>query len=163
MAYRARPDRCVRCAALSAALVMVVAAMGAAGATSASGPTVQVSAAWVRWLPASLPAAAYLTLTNTGDHSAVLRGASSTSYRQVSLHRSTTRQGMSAMQPVAEITLAPHSSLSFAAAGYHIMLQQPTRAVNPGGHVPIALHFADGSSITALFEVRRPDAGPANP
>ena len=67
------------------------------------------------------------------------------------------------MQPVAQITIPPRTELNFAAAGYHIMLQQPTRALQPGDHVTIALRFAGGSSMSVLFEVRKPAADPLNP
>jgi copper(I)-binding protein len=34
--------------------------------------------------------------------------------------------------------------------------------IAPGDHVPVTLHFADGRSLTASFEVRKPaDGAPA--
>ena len=49
---------------LSLASPFVVAGSPAAGSSEAP---IEVSAAWIRWLPAGLPAAGYATLVNTGD------------------------------------------------------------------------------------------------
>lgn len=130
------------------------------GAETASSvmPGVQITDAWIRWLPAGLPAGGYLTLRNMSSRPLVLTGASSTTYGTVSLHQSSYRGSTSVMQPVSEITIAPGSTLSFASAGYHIMLEHPSSAVQPGDQVTIALQFAGGASMTALFQVRKPTA-----
>ena len=127
-------------------------------AIAAGTPAVRVDAAWIRWLPAGLPAAGYLNLTNTGEKPAVLVAASSADYADVSMHRSVRRGGTVEMAPMAQIVIDPHSSLDFATAGYHLMLMQPAKSLQPGDRVPITLRFADGSSLSADFEVRKPDA-----
>jgi copper(I)-binding protein len=66
------------------------------------------------------------------------------------------------MLPVRRITIDPHSSLSFAATGYHMMLVQPNKPLKPGDHVLITLQFAGGSSLTAPFDVRKPDSSRAD-
>ena len=147
-------------------LAVVATALAAAGALSGtvrvlageSSSDVEVTAAWIRWLPADLPAGAYLTLHNRASHPVTLIGASSADYAEVSLHRSVNQGGTSTMQPVHEIRLRPGESVSFAAGGYHLMLERPSIAIHPGDHVPITLHFAGGSSLTASFEVRQPDS-----
>ena len=141
-----------------------VAVLSLSGALCAAGmSTIEVSDPWIRWLPAGLPAGGYATLHNGGLLPVTLSAVSSPDYGQVSLHRSSMQQGNNVMQSVAQITIPARSSLNFATSGYHIMLQQPTRALQPGDRVPIALRFADGSSMTVMFDVRRPDGGPANP
>jgi periplasmic copper chaperone A len=147
-------------AALSTTLLILSA--GLAGAAAQPPPAVAITDAWIRWLPANLPAGGYATLRNMGRAPVILTSASSSAYEDVSLHRTSSHEGMSQMQPVAQITVAAGASLKFAADGYHIMLEHPTKALQPGDHVPITLHFSDGNSITAQFELRRPDAaGPA--
>jgi copper(I)-binding protein len=95
-------------------------------------PTIKVLAAWIRWLPADLPAAGYLTLVNTGDKGLRLVAVSSPSYRDVSLHRTVTHGDVEDMVPVKEITLEPHKTLEFETTGYHLMLMQPTDSANSG-------------------------------
>jgi periplasmic copper chaperone A len=141
-----------------------VVVLSLSGALCAAGTsTIEVSDPWIRWLPAGLPAGGYATLHNGGVQAMILSAVSSPDYGQVSLHRSSLQQGNNVMQSVAQITIPARSSLNFATAGYHIMLLRPTRALQPGDRVPIALRFADGSSLTVMFDVRRPDAGPATP
>jgi copper(I)-binding protein len=65
------------------------------------------------------------------------------------------------MTAVEHITIDAHSSLDFAATGYHMMLMQATKPLRPGDRVPITLRFADGSSVLVQFEVRNPDSSPA--
>jgi periplasmic copper chaperone A len=146
-----------------AACCAVVWSLSGALCAAGAAATVVVNDAWIRWLPASLPAGGYAIVHNAGTRPVILLSVSSPDYGEVSLHRSSIQQGNSVMQSVAQITIPAHGSLNFATAGYHIMLQQPTRPLQPGDHVPIALRFADGSSMTVVFDVRRPDAGPLNP
>ena len=147
------------------ALVIAIALAAIGALTSAgsmlaseSSPEMEVTAAWIRWLPADLPAGGYLTLHNRASHPVTLISVSSPNYAQVSLHRSVNQGGTSTMQPVHEIHLRAGESVNFAAGGYHLMLESPTNAVHPGDHVPITLHFAGGSSMTVSFEVRQPDS-----
>ena len=127
-------------------------------------PTIRVIAAWIRWLPAGLPEAGYLTVTNVGGTSIALESASSPFYGDVSIHRSITRGTTEEMEPVKEITLAPHQTLEFESTGYHLMLMKPQPSVDASATVPITLEFKDGSSVTVPFELRKkPPASPAQP
>jgi copper(I)-binding protein len=123
----------------------------------AGTPAVRVENAWIRWLPADLPSAGYATLINTGERPEVLIGASSPDYGEVSVHQNVMRNGTVEMRPVERITIDPHSSLRLAAAGYHMMLMQPTKAHKPGDGVTITLRFLSGA-VTTQFEVRPADS-----
>jgi hypothetical protein len=120
-------------------------------------PSIEVTAAWIRWLPAGVPSGGYMTLTNTGAASQVLIGADSPEFGAVSVHHTDTRNGVSEMASVNSLLIKPHSSLQFAPGGYHLMLMQPKRALQPGDHAPITLRFADGGSLQVSFEVRGAD------
>jgi periplasmic copper chaperone A len=143
--------------ACKAVLLGLWIAVTAAAATPAA--TITVSDAWVRWLPSNLPAGGYVTLKNTGTHAQVLTGATSPDFAEVSLHQSVERDGVSQMQPVSQVEIAPGAVLSLTGGGYHLMLEQPTRPLKPGDEVSITLHFAGGSSTAARFEVRSPSGG----
>ncbi len=145
--------------ALLGAATTLAAETGTVAPAAGTAEPVRVQQAWIRWLPANLPAGGYVTLTNPGDRAVTLVSASSPDYGSVALHRSLTQNGTSRMVPVARIDVAPHATLNFASFGYHFMLMQPRVPVAPGDHVPVTLHFADGRSLTASFEVRKPDAG----
>ena len=124
------------------------------GAAAGTGLPIQVSDAWIRWLPAGLPGAGYLTLTNTGSRACVLIGAQSADYAQVSFHESHSAGGMSSMTPVASIAVKPRDSVRFAVGGLHLMLMQPARTLHPGDKVVVTLRFADGRTLDVPFEVR---------
>lgn len=115
---------------------------------------VRVTGAWIRWLPAGLPGAGYMVLTNTGPAAWVLRGATSPAYARIEFHRTQSANGMSAMSPVAAVELQPHASVVFGEGGYHLMLMQPIHPVHPGEQVPVVLEFAGGRTLTVSFVVR---------
>jgi copper(I)-binding protein len=129
---------------------------GAPDAQNAS--TVQAKDAWVRWLPGNLPAGGYVTLVNTSDQPISLVAASCPDYGVVSLHRSRNVAGTSRMMRVDKITVAAHSSLAFAAAGYHLMLERPSKQLKPGDRVSVTLQFAHRAAVTATFLLRQSDA-----
>jgi copper(I)-binding protein len=123
---------------------------------------IRATDAWIRWLPAALPEAGYLTLTNTGSAPQVLVGASSEEYADISLHRTRVGQGMSVMEPVESIRLAPAAEVNFAAAGYHFMLLRPAHPPRPGERILITLRFAGGHSLTVPFSVRASALSPGD-
>jgi copper(I)-binding protein len=134
---------------------MLLISVCASAADPAPRAPLRVEDAWVRWLPAGVPAGGYATLINDGDEARVLIGAVSSAFGDVSIHRSVDRGGTMAMEAVESINIQAHSKLNFAAAGYHLMLMQPANPIHPGDKVPITLRFADGRLLTIPFEVRR--------
>ena len=115
---------------------------------------IEITDAWIRWLPASVPSAGYMTLENHGSAAQALVGASSRIYGEITLHRSLKIEGMSGMAPVETLTLASKESVNFLSQGYHLMLTQPRRAIGAGERVPITLRFSSGQSVTVQFVVR---------
>ncbi|MGC9161966.1 MAG: copper chaperone PCu(A)C [Thiomonas sp.] len=138
-----------------------VLSLGLFGSAFAGG--IQVTDAWIRWLPSNLPAGGYAKVTNDTDKEVKLIGASSPKYGMVMLHQTVNKNGMSNMVHVDSIAIAPHKSMAFTPGGYHIMLMQPKPGIEPGQKVPVTLKFSDGQSVTAEFEVRKPTAtGPGD-
>jgi copper(I)-binding protein len=140
---------------LLAALALGLPVLAVLADPSAPPPPVHVISAWIRWLPAGLPAAGYLTLANTGAKPIELESATSPSYGDVSIHRSIKQGTTEEMVPVQEITLQPHRTLAFESTGYHFMLTKPAPSADTSATIPITLRFADGSSMMVRFEVRK--------
>ena len=135
--------------------------LGLLGSAFAAG--IQVTDAWIRWLPANLPAGGYAKVTNDTDKEIKLVGASSPKYGMVMRHQTVNKNGMSNMVHVDAIAIAPHKSMAFTPGDYHIMLMQPKPGIEPGQKVPVTLKFSDGQTVTAEFEVRKPTAsGPGD-
>lgn len=138
-----------------------VLSLGLLGSAFAAG--IQVTEAWIRWLPANLPAGGYAQVTNDTDKEVKLVGASSPKYGMVMLHQTVNKNGMSNMVHVDAIAIAPHKSMAFTPGDYHIMLMQPKPGIEPGQKVPVTLKFSNGQEVTAEFEVRKPTAsGPGD-
>jgi copper(I)-binding protein len=136
-------------------LVLCVGLLGGAAAYAGEPtPDIQIKEAWIRWLPANVPGGGYMTLINTGAAARVLIGASSPDYGEVSIHQSRIRNGMNEMAPVESIELKPLIPVRFAEGGYHLMLMQPKRSLEPGDRVLITLRFARGPPVAVPFEVR---------
>lgn len=135
------------------------AALGLASTAFAqSAPPVRVDDAWIRWLPAGLPAGGYMSLHNDSARPVALVGASSPDYAEVMLHHSVMENGTMHMLPVDKVEVPAHGELQFKPGGYHIMLMQARHEVHPGDQVPVILRFADGGQLRVSFEVRKPGA-----
>jgi periplasmic copper chaperone A len=152
-----RFDFSQRSLAICALLLALVQPAFADNSSIAGTPTVRVIDAWIRWLPAGVPAGGYATLSNMGEKPAVLIAAISPYFGEISMHRSREQGGSITMAPVERIIIDPHSSLNFAAAGYHLMMMRPTRSIKPGERVPVMLRFADGFTLTIAFDVKALD------
>lgn len=144
--------------------LLAAAALGLAPAAFAQPASpVHADAAWIRWLPAGLPAGGYMTLHNDSDRAVALVGASSPDYGQTMLHHSVMKDGTMQMLPVRKVEVPAHGVLRFQPGGYHIMLMQPKHDIHPGDQVPVTLRFADGERLHVQFEVRKPGASGAMP
>ncbi|GAC1304632.1 MAG: copper chaperone PCu(A)C [Steroidobacteraceae bacterium] len=129
-------------------------------AAAAGSGDMHATGAWIRWLPAGLPSAGYLSLVNTGTASHVLVGALSADFAEVGIHQTRATGGMMKMAPVAAIVIEPHAELRFSDGGYHLMLMGPKRPLHPGDRVSITLRFGDGETMSVPFEVRAANAPP---
>lgn len=135
---------------------IVVVVLLAASASIARAADIEVKDAWIRLLPAGVPAGGYMTIHNRTGQSIVLTGASSGAYGHVMLHRTVEQGGISRMLPVDRIEIPAGSTLAFAPGGYHVMLTKPNYAIAAGERVPVTLEFSDKHRITARFDVRGP-------
>lgn len=126
-----------------------------AGADAPMQGGIKVTDAWIRWIPANLPNAGFMTLQNTGNEIRVLTGATSVDYQDIHIHQSVQQQGIMSMRAVTSIEIKPHARVDFAQAGYHFMLMQSKRALHVGDHVTITLRFEHGAPIDADFIVRQ--------
>lgn len=130
---------------------------GAPAYATDSHNSIRVSDAWIRWLPVNAPSGGFMNLTNDSNLSLVLDGVTSTTFASSSIHQTQEMNGTTRMMPVNAVTVAPKSAVRFQPGSYHLMLMQPSHPLQPGDHIPITLHFANGQSLEVSFEVR--DAG----
>jgi copper(I)-binding protein len=70
------------------------------------------------------------------------------------LHKSESSGGMSQMNDVSTVDVAPHGTLSFSPGGYHLMCMDAKPELKAGGKVQVTLQFADGTVLSSEFAVR---------
>ena len=132
-------------------LLLLVGLLCAGPTHAAEADHVRATGAWIRVLPGNLPAGGYVTLHNDGDQAATLQGASSSAYGSVMLHQSSTNTGMGRMRMVDRLRVPAHGEVALAPGGYHLMLMDAAKPVQPGQTVRVTLQFADGSSLATDF------------
>jgi periplasmic copper chaperone A len=142
---------------LVCAAVVALAATGNISAHAAdSKQAIGVQNAWVRWLPNNLPAAAYVTLTNSSDKPVDLVDISSADYGMAMLHQTVSNGSTQKMVMVDKLTVPAHGQASIAPGGYHVMLEEAKRKIAPGDTVHLKLQFSDGETVDAPFAVKPP-------
>lgn len=119
---------------------------------------VKAHGAWIRLLPANLPAGGFVTLQNDGDQAVTLRSANSVAYGSVMLHKSSTEGGMGRMEMVDSLTVPAHGKAELSPGGYHLMMMNAPKPVAVGDKVVVTLVFGDGSSSDVGFVVRPANA-----
>ncbi|MBA2079099.1 MAG: hypothetical protein BGP10_10750 [Rhodanobacter sp. 68-29] len=136
------------------ALSLLLGLLAAVPAHAAAPAQVSASHAWIRVLPGSLPAGAYVVLRNDGDRPVSLTGASSPAYGEAMLHESSNAGGMSRMAMIHALTIPAHGTQTLQPGGYHLMLMDAKHPVQPGDTVKVVLEFADGSTLPVDFAAR---------
>ncbi|QNK02082.1 copper chaperone PCu(A)C [Dyella telluris] len=119
---------------------------------------IRASQAWIRVLPGDLPAGAYVTLENTGDQPASLRGAHTASYAGAMLHQSSGEGGVSRMSMVDALAIPAHGKAELSPGAYHLMLMNAKTPVKVGDKIKVTLSFGDGSTLDADFIARPANA-----
>ena len=130
------------------------AAMLAACAGGPPAPGVQVRDGFL-FAPVTMgEAAAYFTVVNRGAASDTLLSLASPIAASVMVHRQVAGDGLSRMEHVAELAVAPGDSIVLAPGGLHAMLMTLDRLPVAGDSVPLTLRFARAGAITVMVPVR---------
>ena len=130
---------------------------------------VVVESAWIREAPPNVPPAAYMVLQNHSGTAQVLDKVTSHDFGQVEIHKTTMRSGMAAMhndmapmhddmatmEPVENLSIPAHSSVTLAPGGYHLMLMKGTHPLKVGDVVDLDLHFKSGKILKTRAAVRQ--------
>jgi periplasmic copper chaperone A len=142
---------------IASALMFLIILVG-----SAKAADVTVSDAWIRALPAGVPAGGYFTFHNGSGKLISLTGASSPACGTMMLHQTESTGGMSgmggmgamtSMVDVAKVDIPAGSTIKFSPGGYHLMCTNPTKAIQPGRNVPVTLILSDGTNVDSIFAV----------
>ena len=119
----------------------------------AAEPT-QVDQAWARaTAPGQDTGVVYATLLSpAGDR---LLSVASPACAMAMLHENVTTGSMTAMRPLdSGLTLPPGRPVRLAPGGLHIMLMNLKQPLVAGGHVPLALTFAQAGTLTLSVPIK---------
>jgi len=136
------------------ALLMAALALGTAPFAAAEVKAVE---GWARaTTPGAKVAAAYLTLTNSGDEERKLLKIVSPVSDEVSIHRtSITNEGVARMWPMAVLAVDAGETLRMDPGGLHVMFNALKTPLVAGQKVPLTLKFDGGEpEFTVMLEVR---------
>lgn len=107
---------------------------------AAQAQTVNVRDAWIRGTVQGQSATgAFMELSAKAD--ARLVAASSPVAKVTEVHNMRMESGVMRMFPVAGIDIPAGKSVRLASGGYHVMLMQIDKPLNPGDKVPLLLTF----------------------
>lgn len=115
----------------------------------------RITGAWLRLPPAHVPMlAGFARIENPCRTPVVITAAASTTFADVSLHRTSVVEGVSRMRAVPELTVPAKAAVELKPGGLHLMVMQSGSPPKAGDRVPITLRLKDGRRFTATFEVR---------
>ena len=100
----------------------------------------------------------YLSVENRGNQADRLVGVS-TPVAHAELHRMWLDAGVMRMRAVDGIEVKPGDRLTLEPGGYHVMLTDLKRPLQPGDHFPLSLAFEKAGSIEVSVEVESLAAG----
>jgi len=98
----------------------------------------------------------YLTLVNRGKAPDTLVAVSSPAAESVEIHESRMVDGMARMRPLADVTIAPGSTVKLEPNGIHLMLVGLRAPLAAGGTLPLTLEFRGAGRITIEARVETP-------
>ena len=98
-------------------------------------------------LGAQTSAAAYFTLVNDSNEPRQLT-AISTPLGEAELHQTSMEHGMMSMEPVKQLTIPAHGTLSLKPGGQHVMLTGLKKPITPGEKVLLSLKLDKGETLT---------------
>lgn len=141
-------------------LLLALLGFASVGVAAADQPasTLRVEHAWIRLLPAGLPAGGYFVIYNDGDTVRRLAGVTSDAFAQSMLHESVRSSGVERMRDVAGVDIPPHGEIAFAPGGYHLMLMQAKSPLQVNEQVIVDMEFVDGTQLPVTFNVRPANA-----
>lgn len=127
-----------------------------ANANAATAVDVELKAPWIREAPPNAKMlAAYFTITNNSKQAKTLKSISCNAFEKVEMHKTVKKGNMSSMVEQKELLLKAGESVKFSPGSYHLMLIHPKSAIKSGQHHDMTLHFADKSTVTISFPVKK--------
>jgi copper(I)-binding protein len=142
---------------LSAFIFLVISGLALGEeSTPAANSALVIEGAWVRALPPTQKmTAGYLRLTNTGQSTLGVVGASASIANLVEIHTTVEVDGLVRMQQLESLSVAAGESIEFAPGGTHLMLMGMEHMPRPGEEVQLCLQLALGSEVCTVASAQK--------
>ena len=115
---------------------------------------IEIEAAWARAsIGAQRPAAAYVTIRNTGERHDRLTRVETPLARSAELHRTVETDGRASMRSVEALELPPKEEVRLAPGGVHIMLLKLSEPLKEGGKLPLTFVFEHAGVVTVEAKI----------
>lgn len=134
--------------------VIVVLWLVAADCAVAQTGGLTAESAWIRVVPGSNVASAYLTLRNRGNRTLRVTGVASPLATHAMIHETSLQNGQSQMRARDELKIQPGQVVTLSPGGLHVMLHGLTRIPAVGESVPLVLTLGDGGLVRVTAVVR---------
>lgn len=147
-----------------AALLLLALALGLAPSIAAQDKsTTEVESAWARAsIGTARPAAAYVTLVNTGSEAMRLVAVETPVAGRAEAHRTVRDGDVMRMEPARIVEVPAGAQVEFAPGGLHIMLMDLKQPLKKGDSFPMTLRFDSGETIDFTVPILGPGSrGPA--
>lgn len=142
-------------AALPVSLIFLAGPFMAADLSAESG-SVEVTDAWIRLAPPGVKVhAGYLTVSNRGTEARYLVAVKSPAFSRAEMHISREKNGVATMEHLAQVTIPPGKSVTFAPGGLHVMLMGVNEEQAGDAAVPLTLVFRNGDRIAARALIKK--------
>jgi copper(I)-binding protein len=136
-----------------AALAATFALAGHAGEVTRAG-NLEIDTPWARASGGTgRPAAAYVTIRNTGDRADRLIGVATPAAGQPGVHAMVHEGGVMKMRPAGPLEIPPGGEVQLAPGGLHIMLMQLSAPLTEGESLPLTLVFETAGEVTVEVPV----------
>jgi copper(I)-binding protein len=121
---------------------------------SAASGAIRITGAYLPQPATADVAAAYFTITDTGDEADVLVSATATPAAQTALMRESTNDGAESMTAVTGgLPIPAHGQVTLAPGGYHLMLTNPAASLKQGDIVTLSLRFEHAGTVAIKVPV----------
>ncbi len=148
---------------LTLAVACAVAAAGSASAQEYQLRTLRIDHPFARATPGGARnGGVYLSVENHGDQADRLVGVS-TPVAHAELHQMSVDAGVMRMRAVDGLEVKPGGRLTLQPGGYHVMLMDLKRPLQPGDSFPMTLAFQKAGSIEVSVVVESIAAGAMHP
>ena len=114
----------------------------------------KITSYYLRGTMQERPAAAYMTIRNTGATADKLIGASSTMVGKIEIHEMRMDNGVAKMRQLQRIVIAPNSSVKLKPGGLHLMLIGLKKPIVAGAKFGVTLKFEKAADVKLELPVK---------